>query len=59
MRPEKRLNVLGILTLGFTSMSTLREVRIYTWSRPALLSGESRSVNRHCSHQYWSANDGG
>lgn len=47
MRPEKRLNVLGILTDGFTSMSTPFAVWMYTWRRPALFSGESSSVRRH------------
>ena len=45
--PEKRLKVLGILTDGFTSINTPRTVWMYTWSNPALFSGESSSVNKH------------
>ena len=47
MSPENRLKVLGILTLGLTSINTPLEVSIYTCSNPALLSGESRSVSKH------------
>lgn len=47
MRPLKRLNVRGMRTCGLTSIKTPLDVWIYTWRRPALLSGESRSVSRH------------
>ncbi len=44
--PQNRLNVLGILTCGFTSIRTFLVVWMYTCSRPALFSGLSRSIMR-------------
>ena len=48
INPLNLLNVRGILTCGFTSIRTPLAVWMYTCSRPALFSGESSSVSRHC-----------
>lgn len=45
MRPAKRLKVRGRRSCGLTSMRTRCCVWMKTWRRPALFSGESRSVS--------------
>jgi hypothetical protein len=47
IKPAKRLNVLGIRTLGLTSIRTPFAVWMNICNLPALLMGESRSVSRH------------
>lgn len=49
IRPAKRLKVRGMRTVGLTSMSTPRAVWIYICNIPALFTGESSKVRRHCS----------
>ena len=54
IRPLKRLKVRGMRTCGLTSIRTPFAVWMYTWSRPALFSGESSKVSKHCaSISYW------
>ena len=47
MRPQKRLNVRGMRTCGFTAMRTPRSVRTNTRRSPALLSGLSSRMSMH------------
>lgn len=46
--PQKRLQVLGILVRGLTSIKTLFLACTYTWSSPALFNGLSSKFKRHC-----------
>lgn len=52
MSPQNRGNVLGILVWGFTSISTFLWVWMYTCSKPALFSGLSINIRRHCRQDY-------
>lgn len=44
--PANLLNVLGILVCGLISIRTFFSVRMYTWSKLALLRGLSISISR-------------